>query len=100
MLVNLRKRINPIAVVGRGDAPRGGAKPGFYVYGHRDDERLLPAGVGACPLPGSSVIVGSEKTAHFWLVLGRNVGLPVLSLHGNLETMRSAWNLEGAEMVA
>ena len=29
-LVNFKEGLNPIAAVGRGDAPRGAAKPGFY----------------------------------------------------------------------
>ena len=49
----------------------------------------------------NSVIVGSEKTAHFWLVrAGNNGTFAQLRLRGNLETMSSTWNLEGAEWVA
>jgi len=45
------------------------------------------------------VIVGSEKTAHFWLVRAGTTGFAQLRLHGNLETISGSWNLEGAEYV-
>ena len=47
----------------------------------------------------NEVIVGSEKTAHFWLVRPNTKGFAQLRLHGNLETMSGTWNLEGAEYV-
>ncbi len=98
-LVNLPEGINPIAVVGRGDAPRGSAKPGFYVTDVATmNVYFLPAAVLA-RYP-NTVIVGTEKTAHFWLVRPTNTnGFAQLRLRGNLESMRSAWNLEGAEYV-
>jgi hypothetical protein len=99
-LVNLPEGINPIAVVGRGDAPRGAAKPGLYVSDTTSTNvYFLPASVLAARYP-DAVIVGTEKTAHFWLVRPNATGFAQLRLHGNLETMSSAWNLEGAEWVS
>jgi hypothetical protein len=66
-LVNLPERINPIAVVGRGDAPRGGAKPGFYVTDTiTTNVYFLPAAV-LTRYP-NTVILGAQKTVHLWLV--------------------------------
>ncbi len=47
----------------------------------------------------NAVIVGTEKTAHFWLVRAGTTGFAQLRLHGNLESMSGTWNLEGAEYV-
>jgi hypothetical protein len=46
------------------------------------------------------VIVGSEKTAHFWLVRAGKTTFAQLRPKGNLETMSPTWNLEGAEYVS
>src|SRR6185369_11767019 len=57
-LVRLPEGINPIAVVGRGDAPRGPAKPGFYVSDAATmNVYLLPASVLGTRYP-NEVIVG------------------------------------------
>jgi hypothetical protein len=98
-LVNLPEGINPIAVIGRGDAPRGTAMPGLYVTDALSTSvYFLPASVLATRYP-STVIVGSEKTAHFWLVRPNATGFAQLRLKSNLEAMRSTWNLEGGEYV-
>jgi hypothetical protein len=98
-LVNLPEGINPIAVVGRGDAPRGGAKPGLYLTDAiTTNVYFLPASVLGKRYP-NEVIVGSEKTAHFWLVRPNAKGFAQLRLHGNLEATSGTWNLEGAEYV-
>jgi len=99
-LVNFKEGLNPIAVVGRGDAPRGAASPGFYASDTNTKAvYFLPASVLA-RYP-NSVIVGTEKTAHFWLVrAGNNGKFAQLRLKGNLETMSGTWNLEGAEWVS
>jgi len=98
-LVTFKEGLNPIAAVGRGDAPRGAAKPGFYATDTTSmTVYFLPASVLA-RYP-NSVLVGSEKTAHFWLVrAGNNGTFAQLRLRGNLETMSSTWNLEGAEWI-
>jgi len=48
----------------------------------------------------NTVIVGTEKTAHFWLVRPNTKGFAQLRLRGNLETMKPTWNLEGGEYVS
>lgn len=100
-LVNFKEGLNPIAVIGRGDAPRGSAKPGFYVTDTSTTKvYFLPSSVLATRYP-NTVIVGTEKTAHFWLVRPTNTnGFAQLRLKGNLEEMSGTWNLEGAEWVA
>jgi hypothetical protein len=99
-LVNLPEGINPIAAVGHGDAPRGAAKPGFYVTDTQSTNvYFLPAAVLGSRYP-DTVIVGSEKTAHFWLVRPTATGFAQLRLRGNLESMSATWNLEGAEWVS
>jgi hypothetical protein len=99
-LVNFKEGLNPIAVVGRGDAPRGAARAGFYATDAiTKTVYFLPASVLA-RYP-NTVIVGTEKTAHFWLVrAGNNSKFAQLRLKGNLEQMSGTWNLEGAEWVA
>jgi hypothetical protein len=98
-LVNFKEGLNPIAVIGRGDAPRGAAKPGFYATDTSSmNVYFLPASVLA-RYP-NSVIVGAEKTAHFWLVRAGKTTFAQLRLHGNLEQMSGTWNLEGAEWVS
>src|SRR5262249_41802753 len=85
-LVNLPDGINPIAVVGRGDAPRGAANAGFYVSDTSSmTVYFLPASVLA-RYP-DTVIVGSEKTAHFWLVRAGKSSFAQLRLKNNLEQM-------------
>jgi hypothetical protein len=97
-LANFKEGLNPIAVVGRGDAPRGAAKPGFYATDTNSmTVYFLPDAVLA-RYP-DSVLVGSEKTAHFWLLRAGKSTFAQLRLHGNLETMSGSWNLEGAEWV-
>ena len=98
-LVNLPEGINPIAVIGRGDAPRGAAAPGLYLTdAYTKNVYFLPAAVLATRYP-NAVIVGSEKTAHFWLVRPNAKGFAQLRLKSNLEAMSPTWNLEGAEYV-
>jgi hypothetical protein len=98
-LVNLPEGINPIAVVGRGDAPRGAATPGLYVTdtASTNVDLLLHAVLGK-RYPGE-VIVGSEKTAHLWLVRPAGARFAQLRLHSSLERQGASWNLEGAEYV-
>jgi hypothetical protein len=98
-LANFKEGLNPIAAVGRGDAPRGAARPGLYATDTTTATvYFLPA--SALARYPNTVIVGSEKTAHFWLVrAGNNGTFAQLRLRGNLEAMRSTWNLEGAEWV-
>lgn len=98
-LVNLPEGINPIAAVGRGDAPRGRARPGFYVSDTITMNVYFLTAAVLARYP-NSVIVGTEKTAHFWLVRPNAKGFAQLRLHGNLESQRSEWNLEGAEVVS
>ncbi len=98
-LVKFPEGINPIAAVGRGDASRGDAKPGFYVTDTSTmNVYFLPASVLAKRYPGT-VIVGAEKTAHFWLIRPNRTGFAQLRLRGNLESTSGTWNLEGAEWV-
>jgi hypothetical protein len=98
-LVNLPEGINPIAVIGRGDAPRGNAAPGLYITDAKSTNvYFLAAAVLATRYP-NTVIVGTEKTAHFWLVRPNTKGFAQLRLHGNLEATSASWNLEGAEYV-
>src|SRR5262249_29323756 len=98
-LVNFKEGLNPIVAVGRGDAPRGAAKAGFYATDTSSmNVYFVPSSVLA-RYP-NSVLVGSEKTAHFWLVRAGTSSFAQLRLHGNLEQMSGTWNLEGAEWVA
>ncbi len=99
-LVKFPEGINPIAAIARGDAPRGQAAAGLYVTDTTSTNvYFLPAAVLAARYP-DTVLVGAEKTAHFWLIRPHATGFAQLRLRGNLEAMSPTWNLEGAEYVA
>jgi hypothetical protein len=98
-LVKFAEGLNPIMAVGRGDAPRGAARPGLYISDSSTKTvYFLPASVLATRYP-NTVLVGSEKTAHFWLVRANRTGYAQLRLQGSLERASPTWNLEGGDWI-
>ena len=100
-LARFAEGLNPIITIGPGDAPRGAARAGLYISDSATKNvYFLPASVLTLRYPGT-VLVGSEKTAHFWLVrAGNNGTFAQLRLRGSLERTSPTWNLEGGDWVA
>ena len=100
-LARFAEGLNPIITIGPGDAPRGAARAGLYISDSATKNvYFLPASVLTSRYPGT-VLVGSEKTAHFWLVrAGNNGTFAQLRLRGSLERTSPTWNLEGGDWVA
>jgi hypothetical protein len=98
-LVTFQYGINPIAAIGRGDAPRGAARPGLYLTDTLSKTvYFLPASQLA-PYAGA-VFVGREKgRALFWIVRPIGNRFSSVRVHSNLEH-RTSWNFEGATSVA
>lgn len=99
-LLLIPEGINPIAVIGRGDAPRGAASPGLYLADTTSQNAwFVPA--AQLKAYAGAVIVGAEKTAHLWIVRPSQsgAGFSRLRVPSNLDAT-STWNLEGAAYVA
>jgi hypothetical protein len=97
-LVTFQYGINPIAVIGHGNAPRGAARPGVYLTDTLSKTVYFLPGRRLAPYAGA-VFVGREKgRALFWIVRPAGNGFARLRVHSNLEHQTS-WNFEGATSV-
>jgi hypothetical protein len=97
-LVSLPDGLNPIVVIGRGDAPPGRASPGVYLTDTFSTNVLFAP---ASQLSGhvGDVLVGGETTAHLWIVSPRGSGFRATRVPSNLRGKGAPWNLEGATWV-
>ncbi|MBV8395418.1 MAG: hypothetical protein JO064_04080 [Actinobacteria bacterium] len=100
VLARFAHGLNPIVAIGVGDAPRGTARPGFYVADTvSKDVYFLPAAQLA-PYAGG-VLVGDEKgLARFWVVRAVGTRFVATRVATNLNALHGSWNLEGATVVA
>jgi hypothetical protein len=96
-LVPFPEGINPIVLIGRGDAPRGTATAGLYLTDTNSTNVLLAPAAQLSDYSGS-LIVGAEKTAHLWLVSPAMSGFRAVRVRSNLRP-GAKWNLEGAVWV-
>jgi hypothetical protein len=95
-LASFQYGINPIAVIGRGDAPRGAAAPGIYLTDTLSRKVFFAPAAQFAPYTGA-VFVGREKgRALFWVVRPDGKGFSTLRVHSNLERLPPTWNFEGA----
>ena len=95
-LATFQYGINPIAVIGRGDAPRGAARPGLYLTDTLSKNVYFAPAAQLAPYAGA-IFVGREKgRALFWIVRPDGKGFSTLRVHSNLERLPPTWNLEGA----
>ena len=96
-LVSLRDGINPIAVIGRGDAPRGAAAAGLYLTDtNSQNVYFLPA--AQLRAYTGAVIVGAEASAQLWIIRPSGSGFRAVRAQSNLGG-GGQWNLEGAAYV-
>jgi hypothetical protein len=97
-LATFQYGINPIAVIGQADAPRGAASPGVYITDTLSKTVYFLPASQLTPYTGA-VFVGREKgRALFWIVRPAGNGFTKLRVHSNLEHQTS-WNFEGATSV-
>jgi hypothetical protein len=96
-IVSLREGLNPIVVVGRGDASVNRARRGLYLTDTFSTNVLFAAAAPLKPWKGS-VLVGSESTPHLWLVTPSGSGFQARRVRTNLRNGHR-WNLEGAVWV-
>jgi hypothetical protein len=95
-LVTLQYGINPIGVIGRGDAPRGAARPGLYLTDTVSKNVYFAPAPQLAPF-GGAIFVGREKgRALFWIVRPAGNGFSALLVQSNLERLPPRWNFEGA----
>ena len=95
-LVTFQYGINPIVVIGGGDAPRGAARPGLYLTDTLAKNAYFAPAAQLASYAGA-VFVGREKgRALFWIVRPAGKGFSSLRVHSNLERLPPSWNLEGA----
>ena len=87
---------NPIATIGAGGAPHGGAAPGLYVTDTLSKNVYLAPAAELERYRGS-VVVGSELQARFWILRPRGRGFALVALPTTLRGKH--YNLEGAAYV-
>jgi hypothetical protein len=97
-LVSLPDGLNPIVVIGRGDAPRGRASPGVYLT-DTFSTNVLYAPASQLRDHVGDVLVGGETTARLWVVSPRGSGFRATRVPSNLRGKGAPWNLEGAAWV-
>ena len=95
-LATFQYGINPIAVIGRGDVPRGAARPGLYLTDTLVKNVYFAPAAQLAPYAGS-VFVGREKGfGVFWVVRPEGSKFGVLRVRSNLDLPHGPWNFEGA----
>jgi hypothetical protein len=97
VLARIPEGINPIVAVGRGAAPRGSAAPGLYLTDTNSTNIYFATAASLRAFVGS-VIVGSETSAHFWVVRPAGKAFRAVPVSSNLGA--GNWNLEGGDYVA
>ena len=99
MLAVFQYGLNPIVVVGRGDAPRGAARPGLYLTDTLSKNVYFAPAAQFASYVGA-VFVGREKgRALFWIVRPDGKGFSKERAHSNLERLPPTWNFEGATYI-
>jgi hypothetical protein len=96
-LLTFPEGLNPIVAVGRAVAPRGAATAGLYVA-DTNSKNVYLAPAAQLRRSAGSVLVGTEMTAHIWLVSPVGAGFRSVRLRTNLGG-GPRWNLEGAAWV-
>jgi hypothetical protein len=95
-LASFQYGINPIVVIGHGDARRGAARPGIYLTDTLSKNVYFAPAVQLASFAGG-VFVGREKgRALFWIVRPEGKGFSTERAHSNLERLPPTWNFEGA----
>jgi hypothetical protein len=95
----LNPGINPIVAIVASPAKRAADLPaaGLYVADTNSNSVYFTPAAGLKAYAGA-VIVGTEKTARFWIVRPKSGGFQTLSVKTDLPATQN-WNLEGADYV-
>jgi hypothetical protein len=92
-LVALPEGLNPIVAIGRDDAPRGKASAGLYLADTKSTN-VFRAPAAQLRRYAGSVLVGTETTAHLWIIQPSGSDFLAVPVRHNLSG-DAPWNLEG-----